>query len=34
MKAVIKGAFDEAFQRYDLLLTPVAPTTAPRLGEA
>ena len=34
VKAVIKHAFDEAFAKYDLLLTPVAPTTAPRLGES
>ena len=34
VKAVIKAAFDEAFTRCDLLLTPVAPTTAPRLGES
>lgn len=34
VKAVIKQAFDDAFQRYDLLLTPVAPTTAPCLGES
>ncbi len=34
VKAVIKSAFDEAFQKYDLLLTPVAPTTAPKLGES
>ncbi len=34
VKARIKAAFDEAFRRYDLLLTPVAPTTAPRLGES
>lgn len=33
-KAVIKAAYDEAFRRYDVLLTPVAPTTAPRLGES
>lgn len=34
MKArrLIKNSFDEAFQSYDLLLGPVAPTTAPRLG--
>lgn len=31
-KAVIKDAFDRAFGRCDLLLTPVAPNTAPRLG--
>ena len=34
VKALIKEAFDGAFERYDLLLTPVAPTTAPRLGES
>lgn len=34
VKAVIKKAYDEAFQKYDLLLTPVSPTTAPKLGES
>ncbi len=34
VKALIKKAFDHAFERYDLLLTPVAPTTAPKLGES
>lgn len=34
VKAVIKDAFDNAFERCDLLLTPVAPATAPRLGES
>ncbi len=34
VKAVIKDAFDKAFQQCDLLLTPVAPTTAPKLGES
>ena len=34
VKAVIKQAFDAAFQKYDLLLMPVAPTTAPKLGES
>ena len=34
VKAVIKDAFDTAFQQCDMLLTPVAPTTAPRLGES
>lgn len=33
-KALIKGAFDQAFSRYDLILGPVAPATAPRLGES
>ncbi len=34
VKAVIKDAFDKAFQQCGLLLTPVAPTTAPKLGES
>ena len=34
VKAVIKKAYDEAFEKYDVLLTPVSPTTAPRLGES
>ena len=34
VKALIKRAYDEAFRKYDVLLTPVAPTTAPRLGES
>lgn len=34
VKALIKKAFDEAFSKYDLILGPVAPTTAPRLGES
>ncbi|WP_297722363.1 Asp-tRNA(Asn)/Glu-tRNA(Gln) amidotransferase subunit GatA [Intestinimonas sp.] len=34
VKALIKGAYDRAFEYYDLLLTPVAPTTAPRLGDS
>ena len=33
-KGVIKAAFDEAFRRCDVMLTPVAPTTAPKLGES
>lgn len=33
-KALLKAALDAAFRRYDLLLTPVAPTTAPKLGES
>lgn len=32
VKALIKKAFDEAFANYDLILGPVAPTTAPKLG--
>ena len=34
VKALIKEAFDKAFRQCDLLLTPVAPTTAPKLGES
>ncbi len=34
VKAMIKKAFDEAFAKYDVILGPVAPTTAPRLGES
>ena len=33
-KALIKKVFDEAFEKYDLILGPVAPTTAPKLGES
>ena len=33
-KALIKKAFEEAFSRYDVILGPAAPTTAPRLGES
>lgn len=33
-KALIKKAFDEAFAKYDLILGPVAPSTAPKLGES
>ena len=33
-KAVIKDAFDRAFRQCDMLLTPVAPATAPKLGES
>lgn len=31
-KALIKKAFDTAFEKYDVILGPVAPTTAPKLG--
>ncbi len=34
VKHVIKSAFDDAFSKYDLILMPVAPTTAPRRGES
>lgn len=34
VKALIKKAFDEAFAKYDVILGPVAPTTAPKIGES
>ena len=34
VKALIKKAFDDAFSKYDIILGPVAPTTAPKLGES
>ena len=34
VKAMIRKAFDDAFSKYDLILEPVAPTTAPKLGES
>ena len=34
VKALIKQAFDKAFEKYDVILGPVAPTTAPKLGES
>lgn len=33
-KALIKKAFDEAFSKYDVILGPAAPTTAPKIGES
>ena len=34
VRTVIRQAFADAFQKYDLLLTPVAPAAAPKLGES
>lgn len=34
VKALIKKAFDDAFAKYDVILGPVAPTTAPKLGNS
>lgn len=34
VKALIKKVFDDAFSKYDLIIGPVAPTTAPKLGES
>lgn len=33
-KALIKQAFDRAFEKYDMILGPAAPTTAPKIGES
>lgn len=33
-KALIKQAFDKAFEKYDVILGPAAPTTAPKLGSS
>ncbi len=33
VKAVIKRAFDNAFEKYDAILSPTAPTTALKMGE-
>lgn len=33
-KALIKQAFDKAFAKYDVILSPAAPTTAPRIGDS
>lgn len=34
VKALIKKAFDEAFEKYDMILGPCAPTTAPKIGSS
>lgn len=34
VKGMIKKAFDEAFVKYDMLLAPAAPTTAPAIGSS
>ena len=33
-KALIKKEFDKAFEKYDIILAPAAPTTAPLLGSS
>lgn len=33
-KALIKKAFDQAFAKYDVILAPASPTTAPKIGES
>ena len=34
VKALIKAEFDKAFKKYDVILGPVAPTTAPKVGDS
>jgi aspartyl-tRNA(Asn)/glutamyl-tRNA(Gln) amidotransferase subunit A len=34
VKALIKTAFDAAFEKYDVILCPTAPATAPKLGDS
>ncbi|MFI3115128.1 MAG: Asp-tRNA(Asn)/Glu-tRNA(Gln) amidotransferase subunit GatA [Clostridia bacterium] len=34
VKALIKNEFDKAFAKYDVILSPTAPTTAPKIGES
>ncbi|MCD7736452.1 MAG: Asp-tRNA(Asn)/Glu-tRNA(Gln) amidotransferase subunit GatA [Lachnospiraceae bacterium] len=33
-KALIRQSFDRAFEKYDVILAPASPTTAPKLGES
>lgn len=33
-KALIKKEFDQAFSKYDVLLAPASPFTAPKIGES
>ena len=33
-KALIKHEFDQAFEKYDVILAPAAPYTAPKIGES
>lgn len=33
-KALIKKEFDKAFEKYDVILGPAAPTTAPKIGDS
>lgn len=34
VRALIRDAFNRAFAQYDAIISPVAPTTAPRLGDS
>ena len=33
-KALIKQSFTESFKKYDMILGPTAPTTAPKIGQS
>jgi len=33
VRTLIKRAFDEAFKKYDVIITPTSPTTAFKIGE-
>lgn len=33
-KRLIQSAFFDAFERYDMILAPVVPTTAPKIGKS
>lgn len=33
-KALIKQEFDRAFEKYDVIIAPAAPTTAPEIGKS
>ena len=33
-KALIKKEFDQAFEKYDVILAPAAPYTSPKIGES
>jgi len=34
VKGLIKESFDKVFEKYDMILGPAAPTTAPKIGES
>ena len=34
MRITLKQSFDKAFSKYDVILGPVAPTTAPEIGSS
>ena len=34
VRRLIKNQFDEAFKKYDVIIAPAAPTTAPKIGES